>query len=1058
MMKGGVRNSQASSVAAGVRVQTSIYGVAVPLVYGRTRATPKLIWMNGFQAVKQSNGKKSSKKAGGAYEYYTACDLLLGHYPLRYIGTIWKNKDIYAPQPASITANVTNDQVTINNFPSGYSASDLIAVQAVTLTQLITGGGFNDYGAPSSEPLPTGTWQAPLWNAAYRNADTTQASGNVYTWQPGQGAVVTFPSALNGQTVTIYYVYWQRVQYTTNQGTSSYTTNPLATMNLEFEPYLASGSEYANYPSQQIPYNWVSGLGSPQFDLGEANSFPEHSFEVGGAFELWPSGDCDPADIITDLVMSGPLIACDPPYTGQTILIGHGLNLNNYSGSDPLIPAWMAGQTSILGDPSSRFAGSGQALTAMRAYCRAYGIACALYLDSQRTARDVLQELFDVANTAPVWSGTVLKAIPYCEVSFAANGSIFVAPTAAGPVANLDDTCFVISGTEPPVEIDRNRQADADNVMPIEHLDRANNYNTTITTEVEQRSVTQFGVRKASTRQMHSIHQVAVAQKVASVLVKRSALLRNTYKFRLPVTYSWLEAMDLVTITDPWLGLSNKPVRLTAVSESWDDKRGWELACEAEDFIYGLNEPTPMDIQAVSPFAGPGTALPGAVSPPIIFEPPQRLIGVGTPGEIWIVVNGQGANYGGCGVFISLDGVNYTGPIGIITPSPTGTLIADFPVGSDPDTTDVLQVQLIGSSELDYLVAFPQNAADTFSDPCYIAGSAAGSFEIVCPTAVTQTGSNTFSMGAYIRRGVGGTPVLDHPAGSAFAFINTAPMRLRGINTSFLAVPVDASWLGQTLHFKFPAFNLLRAQQQDLSECTDYTYSLTGTVMNNINGTYLVLPTIAVYLGNGGQPLNGGGYQVVSSQCTVRFASGVVNYNPRTFNVPDPGAGNSATYYVTVCDPNYQGDSGSQTNLPAYCDASPARSNQLGYILLGSVTVTHPGSGGNGIYVSPTTLPTFFAGQAYSYQIPISGGTLPYLVTLVSTDFGNGFGPQTPGVWPVGTSMSSSGLISGTPVQGPGREPWPRTATFALRIVDSTATACSASVTMTYMWGTIAWE
>ena len=1055
MMKGGVRNSQASSVAAGVRVQTSIYGVAVPLVYGRTRATPKLIWMNDFQAVKVSNGKKASKKAGGTYEYYTACDLLLGHYPLRYIGGIWLNKDVYTPQLASITATVSGGQVTINNFPSGTSAATLIAVLAVTLQQNITGTGFNDYGAPSPEPLPAGTWQVPLWNAAYRQPDTTQASGNVYSWQPSQGAVVNFPSAMNGATVTIYYAAWGTVEYTNYTGTQQSTDDPLGAMNLEFEPYLAAGSEYVNHPDQQIPYNWVSGLGSPKFDLGEANSFPEHSYEVGGAFEFWPSGDCDPADIITDLIMSGPLIASDPPYTGQTILIGHGLNLNNYSGSDPLIPAWMAGQTSILGDPS---AGSGQALTAMRAYCRAYGITCALYLDSQRTARDVLQELFDVANTAPLWSGTVLKAIPYCEVSCAANGSIFVAPTAAGPIANLDDTCFVISGTEPPVEIDRNRQADADNVMPIEHLDRANNYNATVTTEVEQRSVTQFGVRKASTRQMHSIHQVAVAQKVGSVLVKRAALLRNTYKFRLPVTYSWLEAMDLVTITDPWLGLANQPVRLTSVSESWDDKKGWELACEAEDFIYGLNEPTPMDIQAVSPFAGPGTALPGAVSPPIIFEPPQRLIGVGTPGEIWIVVNGQGANYGGCAVFISLDGVNYTGPIGIITPSPMGTLTADFPVGSDPDTTDTLQVQLIGSSELDYLVALPQNGADAFSDPCYIAGSAAGSFEIVCPTAVTQTGSNTFSMGTYIRRGVGGTPVIDHPAGSAFAFINTAPMRLRGINASFLAVPVDASWLGQTLHFKFPAFNLLRAQQQDLSQCTDYTYTPTGTVMTNINGTYLVMPTVVVYLGNGGQPLSGGGYQVATSQCAVRFATGMVNYNARTFTVPDPGAGDSATYYVTVYDPTYAGDSGAQTNLTAYCDATAARSTQLGYILLGSVTVTHPGSGGSGIYVSPTTLPTMSCyGGAYSYQVPISGGTPPYLVTLVSTDFGNGFGPQTPGVWPVGISMSSGGLISGTPTQNPNGGNFWRTATFVLKIVDSNGNETEASLTMTYLWAYVLW-
>jgi hypothetical protein len=1050
MMKGGVRNSQASSVAAGVRVQTSIYGVAVPLVYGRTRATPKLIWLNDFHASKVSSGKKGGGmkgKGGDLYDYTVACDLLLGHYPLRYVGTIWKNKDIYAPQFVSTTASVSDGQVTLTSFPNSSGASSLIAVLAVTLETNIIGAGFNDYGAPSSEPLPSGTWQVPLWNAAYRQPDTTPTSGNVYTWQPSQGAVVTFPSALNGQPVTIYYAYWTKVAYTNDDNQTAYTDDPMAEMNLEFEPYLASGSEYVNHPDEQIPYNWVSGLGSPKFDLGEADSFPEHSFEVGGAFELWPSGDCDPADIITDLIMSGPLIACDPPYTGQQILIGHGLNLNNYSDSDPLIPAWMTGQTSILGDQE-------QTLSAMRAYCRAYGISCALYLDSQRTARDVLQELFDVANTAPVWSGTVLKAIPYCEVSAAGNGAIYTALTASGPVADLDDTCFVISGNEAPVEIDRNRQADANNVLPIEHLDRSNSYNTTITTEVEQRSVAQFGARKASTKQMHSIHQVAVAQKVGSALVKRAALLRNTYKFKLPVTYSWLEAMDLVTITDPWLGLTKKPVRLTSVSESWDDKRGWELACEAEDFIYGLNEPTPMDVQTVSPFAGPGTALPGSVSGPVIFEPPQRLIGVGTPGEIWIVVNGQNANYGGCGVFISLDGINYNGPIGVVTPSPMGTLTADFPAGSDPDTADTLQVQLIGSSELDYLVTMPQNAADAFSDPCYVGAS--GSFEIVCPTAVTQTGSNTFSLGAYLRRGVGGTPIIDHPVGAVFAFINTAPTRVRGINTSLLAVPIDPSWLGKTLHFKFPAFNLLRAQQQDLSECTDYTYTLTGKVMTGINGQYILTPEVVVYLGQNGQAVSGQ-YQVISAPCLAQFASGAVNYNQRSFLVPDPGAGQSITYYVTVYDPNYTGDSGSQTNLPAYCDANTTRANTLGYVALGQITIYHPGSGGSGIYVSPTSLPQFVQDVPYSYQLPISGGTPPYTVSLVSTDLGT-IGPQTPGFWPAGISMSSSGLISGTPQSGaPGYYHPLHTATFVLQIVDSTNTSTNATVTAPFMFGMIAW-
>ena len=188
-MKGGVRNSQASSVAAGVRVQTSLYGVAVPLIYGRTRTTPKLIWLNDFSASKVSSGKKGGGmkgKGGDLYDYTVACDLLLGHYPLRYVGTIWKNKDIYTPQFVSMVATVSGGQVVLTNFPSSSGASSLIAVLAVTLQQNITGVGFNDYGAPSPEPLPAGTWQAPLWNAAYRQPDSTWASGNVYSGSPAR--------------------------------------------------------------------------------------------------------------------------------------------------------------------------------------------------------------------------------------------------------------------------------------------------------------------------------------------------------------------------------------------------------------------------------------------------------------------------------------------------------------------------------------------------------------------------------------------------------------------------------------------------------------------------------------------------------------------------------------------------------------------------------------------------------------------------------------------------------------------------------------------------------
>jgi hypothetical protein len=56
------------------------------------------------------------------------------------------------------------------------------------------------------------------------------------------------------------------------------------------------------------------------------------------------------------------------------------------------------------------------------------------------------------------------------------------------------------------------------------------------------------------------------------------------------------------------------------------------------------------------------------------------------------------------------------------------------------------------------------------------------------------------------------------------------------------------------------------------------------------------------------------------------------------------------------------------------------------------------------ITITPTTLPDASGGNAYSQQLTASGGTGPYTYTLLS------------GTLPTGLSLSSSGLITGTPL------------------------------------------
>ena len=50
-------------------------------------------------------------------------------------------------------------------------------------------------------------------------------------------------------------------------------------------------------------------------------------------------------------------------------------------------------------------------------------------------------------------------------------------------------------------------------------------------------------------------------------MLQRAVYIRNTYKFRLSWEYCLLDPMDLVTVTDSILGLSNAPIRITEIEE-----------------------------------------------------------------------------------------------------------------------------------------------------------------------------------------------------------------------------------------------------------------------------------------------------------------------------------------------------------------------------------------------------------------------------------------------------------------------------------------------------------
>ena len=80
------------------------------------------------------------------------------------------------------------------------------------------------------------------------------------------------------------------------------------------------------------------------------------------------------------------------------------------------------------------------------------------------------------------------------------------------------------------------------------------------------------------------------------LMLQRAVYIRNTYKFRLSWEYCLLDPMDLVTVTDAILGLSNAPIRITEIEE---DENGF-LQVTAEEFPLGVATATLYPTQPVT--------------------------------------------------------------------------------------------------------------------------------------------------------------------------------------------------------------------------------------------------------------------------------------------------------------------------------------------------------------------------------------------------------------------------------------------------------------------------
>jgi hypothetical protein len=822
-----------------VHVTTAIIGKVLAILLGQRRLSQSLIYYADFVAiphVQQSPSGGGGKGLGGGggstqpqttYTYQAATQGALCSGPVGGIVAVWDTKGKFQQTSSTEVFTVPVGGGTHQVVNHGLFKVDQGVGYAQAYSQ-----GVNDFGSGGTVTL-SGSYQVPLVpgavaapgvyavdtstgtysfhaadagkvvsiNYSYNllqlnNTETAQVPGSPFQILVDDSAdflqdtsVVFYPSGAALSKITIgtpaagqYKVaaglYTFAAADTLKQVQISYVTN---TQNQQSDAQTAlnvtllNGSKgqspwsylTSRHPEAAIGYTEVAIVASSAMDLGSNGEIPNYSFEIAGPYQFGAGiVDCDPADCIS-AILADPFFGIDFP----TSCFGDWTQASNF---------WVA--NSFFISP--------------------------LY-ESQSTVASMISPILEAGMTATFWSEGKLKLVPYGDTSAAGNGQIYVPNTQ--PVVDLDDTCFIGDGL---VKTTRSPWQDAYNKVQVSWSNRLNGYTAEPTTEQDDAAIQRYGLRAETPQNWDFICTLAAAQFAANLRVKRSVNIRGNSTVKLKSKFSFLEPMDLVTLTVPELGWFKKPVRLTKVVDNPAD--GVDVTFE--DFPWGTAQPTLYAKQTGLGFKpNAGQADPGNTAA-LIFEATNRL-GMQKGNVLYIFVSGQTPDWGGCYILSSFDGVKYDDVNGgqpITSPARIGTLVGSLAAGvADPDTSS-FQVKMSSAGAV-----LPNMSSADFAQlvsMCVLIDiSDNNPFELLAYKNATLVDKDTFQLDT-LHRGLFGTSNAAHSAGESFARLDQASFQFQ----------YDPSYYGQTIFFKFPSFNTVGGRPQPISQASVYSFALPG--------------------------------------------------------------------------------------------------------------------------------------------------------------------------------------------------------------------------------------
>lgn len=607
---------------------------------------------------------------------------------------------------------------------------------------------------------------------------------------------------------------------------STTTTRTLSALNMIFAHGTASEGPWSyvttNYPDQAIAYRLTALVACPTLDLGESASIPQTEFEcirtAGFAYThtsngwinpathaVSPATDCLMSDIVTDLLTN----------------VQYGLG-------------WSAGDIG----PTSQYA----------AYQRAQGLFFAPLLNRLEKAVALIDRWAQISNAWIYWSGTSLRFVPLADAPITGNGVTFTPDNDVAYDLGLADFIAEHGQDAGPVRVSRLDPADAYNRTVLNILDRTVGYISNPFEFKDQTLVDAYGLRDNSNIQADEICDPNVARIVVQLLGKRAAYIRNSYAFK--TSYRFIRCLPgtVLTLTEPNIGLDRVRVRVKTVAE--DEHDLLSFVCEEFPGAAATYAPA-LSAAAINTATTPNQFVdPGLVNTPAIVEPSATFTG-GAP-KLLIAASG-GANWGGCTVHISFDGVNYS-QIGEITAAARqGALTAPLAAyaGANPDTAGTLSVDCTQSLGTPSTAVTHADAAALRSLALVAAQPTPSGGAYVAPTngellafgAVTQTATYAGDL-TWLYRGAFGSGPSAHAIGDQFTLIDVT-----GTDGTSLAYTLPPPYVGQPIYLKLASFNVFGLSHQDLSTCLEYQYTPAGAGFGVETGSTVAQATASIAAG-----------------------------------------------------------------------------------------------------------------------------------------------------------------------------------------------------------------